>query len=113
MDEVVEDVPPPPAAKPSAPKRSRVGGRGGGRAGKESRSSRSLSQPTPVAKTMVEEDEDDFIQERPQRTCASQVWRIWPLFELFLDNPALVWLFCRDFLSSLEIFCRFLEIFSR
>ena len=51
--------------------------------------------------------------ERPPRKSASQVWRIWPLFELFLDNLALVWLFCREFLSSLEIFSRFLEIFSR
>ena len=56
-----------------------------------------------------------------RRTCASQVWRIWPLFELFLDNSALVWLFCRDFQSSLEILSHFLgdfqsfslEIFSR
>ena len=119
MDEVLEDAPPPPpAAKPPAAKRSRGGsgrggGRAGGRAGKDSRSLRSLSQPTPAAKTMVEEDEDDFIEDRPHRACASQVWRIWPLFELFLDNVALVWLFCRDFQSSLEIFCRFLEIFSR
>ena len=94
MDDVLEDAPlPPPAAKPPAAKRSRGGGgRGGGRAGKESRSrtSRSLSQPTPAAKTMVEEEEDDFIEDRPHRACASQVWRIWPLFELFLDNLALV-----------------------
>ena len=116
LDFVDEDVPPPPAAKPHATKRPRAGGRGGGRAGgradKESRTSRSSSQPTPAAKTMVEEDEDDFIEDRPHRACASQVWRIWPLFELFLDNLGLVWLFCRDFLSSLEIFCCFLEIFS-
>ena len=62
---------------------------------------------------MVEEDEDDFIEARPHRTCASQVWRLWRLFEQFLDNLALVWLFCRDFLPSLDIFCRFLDIFSR
>ena len=60
---------------------------------------------------MVEEDEDDFIEDRPHRACASQVWRIWPLFELFLDNLALVWLFCRDFQSSLEILSHFLGDF--
>ena len=61
---------------------------------------------------MVKEDEDDFIEARPHRTCASQVWRLWRLIEQFLDNLALVWLFCRDFLPSLDIFCRFLDIFS-
>ncbi len=96
MDEVVEDVPPPPpaaktpaaktpaakppAAKPPAAKRSRGGGRAGGSGGKELKS---LSQPTPAAKAMVEEEEDDFVMEHPQRKSASQVWRIRPLFEQF------------------------------
>ena len=52
----------------------------------------------------TEGEEVAFIKERPRRTRASQVWRIWPLFELFLDNLALVWLFCGDFQSCLEIF---------
>ncbi len=69
---------------------TRVGGHAGGREGKESRS---LSQPTLAAKAMVEEEEDDFVRERLQRISDSQVWRIGPLFELFLDDLALVWLF--------------------
>ncbi len=118
MDEVFEDAPPPPpppAAKPPAAKRprgGRGGGRAGGRVGNESRSSRSLSQRTPAAKAMVEEEEDDFVMERPQRTSASQVWRIRLLFQQFLDNLALVRLFCGDFRSCLDIFSHFLWRFS-
>ena len=63
-----------------------------------------MSQPTPAAKAMDEEEEDDFVKERPQRTSASQVWRIKPLFVLFLDYVALVCLFFGYFRSCLEIF---------
>jgi hypothetical protein len=83
VDNVLEDA--PPAAKPPAAKRSRGGGgRGGGRAdGRAGKESRSLSQPTPAAKAMVEEEEDDFVRERPQRKTASQVWRIGPCLSCF------------------------------
>ena len=108
VDEV-EDAHPSPAAKPTAKppgaKRSRGGGRWGGRVGK---GERSLSQPTQAAEPMDEEGEDDFIKERPRRISASQVWRIWALFQLFLDNPDRVWLFFGDFQTSLGIFSHFL-----
>ena len=85
----------------------------------------------------TEGEEVAFIKERPRRTRASQVWRIGPLFELFLDNLVLVWLFFLDFQSFFfgdfqsfclgdfqsgicrfsvvffEIFSRFMDIFSR
>ena len=60
----------------------------------------------------TEGEEDDFIKERPCRTSASQVWRIWALFQLFGVILALVWLFFGDFQSSLEIFSHFLWRFS-